>query len=103
MDDDELIAAMAGGDEPGRGARVSRALAAGQNAVMATYSVNQDAVAWAHQLIDRRQYVRAIGLDRAQPVAAQSRCSEQPPQPRERVFHDSVTRTFERVVRLEDP
>jgi hypothetical protein len=32
-------------------------MASGQNAVMAAYSVNQDAVAHARQLIDSRQYV----------------------------------------------
>jgi hypothetical protein len=37
---------------------------------MATYSVNPDAVAWAHQLIDRRQYVLDSDWGEVQPGAA---------------------------------
>ena len=37
---------------------------------MATYSVNPDAVAWAHQLIDRRQYVLDSDWGEVQPTAA---------------------------------
>ena len=44
--------------------------AAGQNTVMATYSVNPDAVARAHQLIDRRQYVLDSDWGEVQPGAA---------------------------------
>jgi len=56
--------------EPGGGARVSGAPAARQNTVMASYSVNPDAVAWAHQLIDRRQYVLDSDWGEVQPAAA---------------------------------
>jgi hypothetical protein len=45
--------------------------AAGQNTVMATYSVNPDAVAWAQQLIDRRQYVLDSDWGQVQPGAAE--------------------------------
>jgi hypothetical protein len=37
---------------------------------MASYSVNPDAVAWAHQLIDRRQYVLDSDWGEVQPAAA---------------------------------
>ena len=37
---------------------------------MASYSVNPDAVAWAHQLIDRRQYVLDSDWGEVQPGAA---------------------------------
>jgi hypothetical protein len=38
--------------------------------VMASYSVNPDAVAWARQLIDRRQYVLDSDWGEVQPAAA---------------------------------
>jgi hypothetical protein len=37
---------------------------------MATYAVNPDAVAWAHRLIDRRQYVLDSDWGEVQPGAA---------------------------------
>jgi hypothetical protein len=37
---------------------------------MASYSVNPDAVAWARQLIDRRQYVLDSDWGEVQPAAA---------------------------------
>jgi hypothetical protein len=42
---------------------------AGQNAVMASYSVNPDAVAHAQQLIDSRQYVLVSDWGKVQPSA----------------------------------
>jgi monoamine oxidase len=44
---------------------------AGQNAVMASYSVNPDAVARARQLIDSRQYVLVSDWGKVQPGAAE--------------------------------
>ena len=41
----------------------------GENAVMASYSVNPQAVAWARQLIDKRQYVLRSEWGRVQPNA----------------------------------
>ena len=38
---------------------------------MASYSVNPDAVAWAQQLIDRRQYVLSSDWGKVQPGAAE--------------------------------
>ena len=46
-------------------------MASGQNAVMASYSVNQDAVAHARQLIDSRQYVLDSNWGDVQPGAAE--------------------------------
>ncbi len=43
----------------------------GHNAVVATYSVNPDAVAWAEQLIAKRQYVIESDWGEVQPTAAQ--------------------------------
>ncbi len=46
-------------------------MASGQNAVMASYSVNQGAVAHARQLIDSRQYVLDSNWGDVQPGAAE--------------------------------
>ena len=45
----------------------------------------------------------AVGLDRAQPLAAQPRPFEQPSQARERVLYDPVACALERLVALEQP
>ncbi len=44
--------------------------ASGQNAVMASYSVNPHAVAWAQHLIDSRQYVLDSEWGKVQPGPA---------------------------------
>ncbi len=46
-------------------------VAMGENAVMASYSVNPQAVAWARQLIDRRQYVLRSDWGKVQPGASE--------------------------------
>jgi len=51
--------------------RVRHRRPAGHNAVMASYSVNPDAVAWARQLIDSRQYVLDSEWGKVQPGASE--------------------------------
>lgn len=43
----------------------------GENTVMASYSVNPQAVAWARQLIDKRQYVLRSDWGKVQPSASE--------------------------------